>query len=157
VPKRWGGEPIELERAAASADTPGPGSDDAGATPASGVIDPGDRVAAWLGVGICRTFGVPGNWPEGTGEASLAVDAARCRGLPDERPLHEPGEDDIGTGKGRGDEPSRGVDMILEMLGECCYLGSMLIKSRNKKVRFPRLGFCYLSQGVVDNTRCKLV
>lgn len=128
VPKRGGGEPIELERAAASADTPGPGTEEAGATPASGVINPGERVGAWLGVGICRTVGLPGNWPEGTGEANLAVDAARGRGLPDGRPLPEPGEDDIGTGNGRGDEPSRGVDMILEMLGERCYLGSMLVK-----------------------------
>jgi hypothetical protein len=46
------------------------------------------------------------------------VDAARGIGLPDECPLAEPGEDDIGTGKGRGDEPSRGVDMVSEMLGE---------------------------------------
>jgi hypothetical protein len=52
VPKRGGGEPIEFERAAASADTPGPGSEDAGANPASGVIDPGKPAAAWLGVGI---------------------------------------------------------------------------------------------------------
>lgn len=114
MPKRGGGEPIEFESAAASADTPGPGSEGAGAMPASGVIDPGERVAGWLGVGICRMFGVPGNWPEGTGEVNLAVDSARGIGLPDERPLAEPGEDDIGTGKGRGKEPSQGVDMISE-------------------------------------------
>jgi len=45
VPKRGGGEPIKFEKAAASADTPGPGSEGAGAIPASGVNDPGERVA----------------------------------------------------------------------------------------------------------------
>jgi hypothetical protein len=117
VPNRGGCEPIELDRAAASADTPGPDSGDAGATPASGVKGPGEPAAAWLGVGICRIIGVLDNWPEGTGEASRAVDVARGIELPCEPPLAELGEDDIGTGEGRGNEPSRGVDMILKKLG----------------------------------------
>lgn len=50
---------------------------------------------------------------EGTGEANRAVEAARGRGLPDNRPLVELGEEDIGTGRGRAeDSPSRGVDMV---------------------------------------------
>jgi len=52
---------------------------------------------------------------EGTGEASRAVEVALGTGLPDKRPLFEPGEDAIGTGRGRdddGDPPSRGVDMV---------------------------------------------
>jgi hypothetical protein len=102
VPNRGGGEPIEFDKAAASAETPGPGTEDAGAIPASGVMEPGEPLVGWLvvGVGICLIFGLPGNWPEGIGEANLAVNADRGIGLPDERPLAESGEDDMGTGKG---------------------------------------------------------
>lgn len=116
MPKRGGDEPIEFERAAASADIPGPGSEDAGATPASGVKDPVQPDVIWLGVGICRTVGVPGNWPEGTGEANRAVDVARGIELPCERPPAEPGDEEIGTGRGREDELSPGVDMILKKI-----------------------------------------
>jgi len=51
---------------------------------------------------------------DGTGEANLAVEVARGRGLPDRRPLAEPGEEEIGTGRGRAeDSPSRGVAMAV--------------------------------------------
>jgi len=49
---------------------------------------------------------------EGTGEANRAVEAALGTGLPEERPLLEPGDDAIGTGRGREDDgPSWGVDI----------------------------------------------
>jgi hypothetical protein len=50
------------------------------------------------------------------GEASRAVDVARGTELPRERPLGEPGDDDIGTGSGRGDEegPSCEVDILID-------------------------------------------
>jgi hypothetical protein len=117
VPNRGGGEPMELERAAASAETPGPGRDDSVAGPARGVKAPGKSIPTWLGVGICRTDGVPGSWPEGTGEANRAVEVARGTELTCERPLAEPGEDATGTGKGREEEPSRGVDMASVEVG----------------------------------------
>ena len=44
---------------------------------------------------------MPGRLWAGTGEARRAVDAALGIGLPDCRPRREPGEDDIGTGRGR--------------------------------------------------------
>jgi hypothetical protein len=51
---------------------------------------------------------------EGTGEANRAVDVALGTGLPDERPLFEPGEEAIGTGRGlEGEAPSLGVDIVL--------------------------------------------
>jgi len=59
---------------------------------------------------------------EGTGEANRAVEVALGTGLPDKRPLFEPGEDAIGTGRGRGDDgdpPSRGVDMVPLFLDYC--------------------------------------
>jgi len=50
---------------------------------------------------------------EGTGEANLAVDAARGTGLPAERPRKDPGEEDIGTGRGlEEDSPFLGVDIV---------------------------------------------
>ena len=53
---------------------------------------------------------------EGTGEANRAVEAALGTGLPEVRPLLEPGDDAIGTGRGREDEaPSRGVDMAASL------------------------------------------
>lgn len=55
-------------------------------------------------------------WCEGTGEANRAVEAVRgTRGLLD-RPLKEPGEEDVGTGTGRGleedDSPFWEFDMM---------------------------------------------
>lgn len=41
---------------------------------------------------------------EGTGEASRAVEAALGTGLPESRPLVDPGEEDMGTGRGRDDD-----------------------------------------------------
>jgi hypothetical protein len=50
---------------------------------------------------------------EGTGEANLAVEAALGTGLPLERPRKEPGEEDIGTGRGlEEDSPFLGVDIV---------------------------------------------
>jgi hypothetical protein len=50
---------------------------------------------------------------EGTGEANRAVDVARGTGLPVERPRNDPGEDDIGTGRGLEDNsPLLGVDIL---------------------------------------------
>ena len=69
---------------------------------------------------------------EGTGEANRAVEAALGRGLPEERPLLEPGDDDIGTGRGREDEaPSRGVDMTASL-----YLGGREGVDDGKNSRF---------------------
>lgn len=58
---------------------------------------------------------------EGTGEANRAVEVALGIGLPDSRPLNElgakePGEDDIGTGRGLADESPSFEDDILIML-----------------------------------------
>lgn len=56
---------------------------------------------------------------EGTGEANRAVEVALGIGLPDNRPRNElgakePGEDDIGTGKGLADDsPSFEDDMVI--------------------------------------------
>lgn len=137
MPNRGGGEPIEFDKAAARADTPGPGSEDNGPAPVSGVRVPCKPTAAWLGVGICRTVGVLDNGPEGTGETNRAVDVARGIGLPCERPLPELGEEEIGTGKGRGDEPSSGVDMILKKLGRPLLSRYHVDKKfRNKKVQY---------------------
>jgi hypothetical protein len=73
---------MELENAAASAETPGPVSDEFSAgPPASGVNDP-PAVPAWPDMGICRNVGVPESWLEGTGDASRAVDTARGAELP---------------------------------------------------------------------------
>jgi hypothetical protein len=59
---------------------------------------------------------VPLAFCEGTGEANRAVEAALGTGLPEERPLLEPGDDAIGTGRGREDEaPSLGVDMAVSV------------------------------------------
>jgi hypothetical protein len=50
---------------------------------------------------------------EGTGEANRAVDAALGIGLPAVRPRNDPGEEDIGTGRGlEEDSPSLGVDIV---------------------------------------------
>lgn len=52
---------------------------------------------------------------EGTGEANRAVDAALGTGLPAERPRNDPdpGEEDIGTGRGlEEDSPFFGVDIV---------------------------------------------
>lgn len=96
VPNLGGEWPIEFDRAAAKAETPGPGREALGAAPARGVALPPCE-AAVLGVGICLTVGVPCPC-EGTGEARRAVDA--CRGTEPliERPLGEPGDADMGTG-----------------------------------------------------------
>jgi hypothetical protein len=111
VPNRGGGEPREVDRAAASAETPGPGSEDAGAAPASGVREPCAPLSPWLGVGICRTVGLPGNWPEGTGEANRAMEVARGTELACECAL-ESGDEEMGTGNGLEERPSCGVDMV---------------------------------------------
>ena len=112
VPNRGGGEPREFDKAAASAETPGPGNEEVGAAPASGVIEPCKPPSPWLGVGICRTVGLPGNWPEGTGEANRAVVVARGTEPLCERPL-ESGEEEMGTGNGLEEETSRGDDILL--------------------------------------------
>jgi hypothetical protein len=60
---------------------------------------------------------------EGTGEANRAVEAARGTGLPEERPLLEPGDDAIGIARGREDDaPSWGVDISGGLLKfeKCC-------------------------------------
>jgi hypothetical protein len=72
---------------------------------------PDTAEATWPGMGICRTLGVPARL-EGTGEFSRAVEATRGAEVPKERPLFEPGDDDIGTGRGRGLDPPRNDDMI---------------------------------------------
>jgi hypothetical protein len=54
---------------------------------------------------------------EGTGEANRAVDVALGTGLPDRRPRNDPGEEDIGTGRGlEEDSPSLGVDIVKPVL-----------------------------------------
>lgn len=118
--------PNEFERAAARAETPGPGTEEWGG-PARGVKLPDSEAPApvWLGVGICGTRGVPTGLCEGTGEANRAVEAALGIGLPDNRPLNEPGvnepgEDDIGTGRGLADElPSFEDDMATVVFVIC--------------------------------------
>lgn len=119
VPKVGGGLPNEFERAAARADTPGPGTEEWG-VPARGVRLPDSCPGpVWLGVGICWTRGVLTGLCEGTGEANRAVDVALGIGLSDNRPLNEldvkePGEDDIGTGRGLADgSPSFEDDMVI--------------------------------------------
>lgn len=66
---------MEFDRAAASAETPGPGMEDPGAAPAKGAADSCGAIE--FAGGICLSGGVL--WPlfelEGTGELSLAVDA----------------------------------------------------------------------------------
>jgi hypothetical protein len=50
---------------------------------------------------------------DGTGEANLAVDVALGTGLPAERPRNDPGEEDIGTGRGLDeDSPSLEDDIV---------------------------------------------
>ena len=52
---------------------------------------------------------------EGTGEANRAIEAALGTGLPAVRPRNDPGEEDIGTGRGlEEDSPFPGVDMVRE-------------------------------------------
>lgn len=122
MPKVGGEWPNECERAAARADTPGPGTDEWGAVPARGVKLPDncEDVPVWLGVGIWGTRGVPTGLCEGTGEANRAVEAARGTGLPDSLPLKDPGEDDIGTARGAADgSPSFEVDIVLLEIGFC--------------------------------------
>lgn len=81
--------PIELEKAAASAETPGPVRDECSVgPPASGVNEP-PAAPAWPDLGICCNVGVPDKWPEGTGDASRAVDVARGAELPSR---DEPGD-----------------------------------------------------------------
>lgn len=92
-----GGDWPNDERAAARAETPGPGSEEWGATPARGVRLP-DCCSRCPG--IWRTWGVP-EVLEGTGEDNRAIEAALGTGLPDCRPRDDPGEDAIGTGRGR--------------------------------------------------------
>lgn len=61
---------------------------------------------------------------EGTGEASRAVDAALGTGLPDRRPRNDPGEEDIGTGRGlEDDSPFFGVDIVQAGLREIAVVG----------------------------------
>lgn len=79
VPKRGGLLPKDSFKAEESADSPGPGSEEGGASPRPGkgvsVVE-GSGDVSWPGVGICRTAGEPpGN--EGTGEPSRAIDCAR--------------------------------------------------------------------------------
>lgn len=98
---------MECESAAARADMPGPGTEEWGAAPARGVKLPGEldvSIPTWFGVGICRTWGVPDVWFEGTGEASRAIEAALGTDPAEARPLLEPGDDANGTGRGREED-----------------------------------------------------
>lgn len=87
--------PIELEKAAASAETPGPVRDDCSVGPPASGANESPEVPAWP-TGIGRSVGVPDRWLEGTGDASRAVDVARGAELPS--------RDDP------GDVPSRGLE-----------------------------------------------
>lgn len=88
--------PIELENAAASAETPGPVREECSVgPPASGVNEP-PAAFAWPDTGICRNVGVPDKWLEGTGDASRAVEVARGAEVPS--------RDDP------GDVPSKGLE-----------------------------------------------
>jgi hypothetical protein len=99
---------------------------------------------------------------EGTGEANRAIDAALGTGLPAVRPRNDPGEEDIGTGRGLAeDSPFPGVDMVR---GRCSrniavvrllpYL--MIIRCRKRKFSCcgrssqPQFGnvACELKQGI---------
>jgi hypothetical protein len=99
---------------------------------------------------------------EGTGEANRAIDAALGTGLPAVRPRNDPGEEDIGTGRGlEEDSPFPGVDMVR---GRCSsniavvrvlpYL--MIIRCRKRKFSCygrssqPHVGTvaCELKQGI---------
>jgi hypothetical protein len=113
VPNLGGVWPNEAERAAAKAETPGPGKEEWGAAPARGVRLP-FCCSGCPGVGIWRICGVPSVLWDGTGEDNRAVEVALGTGLPDNRPLCDPGEDAIGTGRGReeGDPTSLGVDIV---------------------------------------------
>jgi hypothetical protein len=103
----------EADKAAARADIPGPGCDEA-AGPARGVTllayEP--LVKGWLGVGIWRTGGEPAC--ERIGDAAnRAIEAALGALLGDARPLLGPGEVERGTGRGLVEDAlSRGSDMV---------------------------------------------
>lgn len=91
VPKRGGETPIELDSAAASAETPGPETCEPG--PGSGVNWPDDVSSPdAAGVGLVMEC-------EGTGEARRAVGPARSN----DRPRYEPGDVDMGRCPGSGD------------------------------------------------------
>ena len=112
VPKRGGLVPIELESAAARAETPGPGTLDP-AAPASGAGGPASESFS-LACEVCCGGGVPNPW-EGIGEANLAVASARGTDVLIDRLRNEPGEADLGTGKGiRGAGDSRPESDIFE-------------------------------------------
>lgn len=74
--------PIELEKAAASAEIPGPVRDECSVGPPASGVNESPGVPAWPDPGICRTVGVPDKWLEGTGDASRAVDVARGAEVP---------------------------------------------------------------------------
>ena len=102
--------PIELESAAARAETPGPGTLDP--APASGAGGPASESFP-LGCEVC-CGGVPNPW-EGIGEANLAVASARGIDVLIDRLRNEPGEAGLGTGKGtRGAGDSRPESDIFE-------------------------------------------
>jgi hypothetical protein len=88
--------PIELEKAAASAETPGPVRDECSVGPPASGVNESPAVPAWPDTGICRSVGVPDKWLEGTGDASRAVEVARGAEVPS--------RDDP------GDVPSRGLE-----------------------------------------------
>jgi hypothetical protein len=103
VPKRGGLLPKDSFSAEESADSPGPGNEDGGASPrpGSGVsAAEGSADVSWPGVGICRTAGEPlGN--DGTGEPSRAIDCARGTEAAGE--LWPESRDDEGTALGFDD------------------------------------------------------
>lgn len=88
VPNRGGLSPNDSFSAEESADSAGPGSDDAvSARPASGVCVAGES-SSWPGVGIWRTAGSGACIEDGTGEPSRAVLSARvtCDSAGETRP-----------------------------------------------------------------------
>jgi hypothetical protein len=99
VPNRGGVVPIELDNAAARAETPGPAKFDP--APASGVNWLGKLSSPRAGgEEIPEMGGVPNKW-DGMGEAKRAVDSARGTDAPPNiRPRIEPGDEDIGISKG---------------------------------------------------------
>jgi hypothetical protein len=100
VPNLGGDVPSEFDRAAARAETPGPAKVGLEPAPGSGELLPDGSFATWPSVGICCTGDVPKGCV-GTGEASRAVDSARESDGAVDRPRCDPGDEDMGTARGR--------------------------------------------------------